>query len=287
MTAQITEEQQANLFNEVETAQTGLGTRTTWTGVLSLQIPSLGLTSEYHLRAGKAKGNAPEVDVRHIDKTTGQQCESKEVVRLYRYQLNPDNTRTPPVELSYEEAKAKVRYDDDGEWLVSAKQERRYFDSVALAKGSWTEIPLANVADIQDGEEVSPFERTNRLEIGPEDFVPLARATEYASNGTYMLGANIDKKVKEQSGRVRDLARTLLEKQVALLTGFVWKKGYKFYTTLIFPYEEPKSGKLWLLMRTTDGILRFDPAWTLEDTKPEEATIAAPTAKKPRMVLTK
>jgi hypothetical protein len=100
-----------------------------------------------------------------------------------------------------------------------------------------------------------------------------------------MFGA--DPKAKEQSGKVRDLARMLMEKQVALVVGFVFRKGYNFYTSLVTGYEEPKSGKLWLLLMTTEGLRTLDPSWALEDTRPEEAVMAAPTARKPKVVLAK
>jgi hypothetical protein len=306
MTALIAAEQQAqaSLFDEVKTAQEGLGTRSMWTGVLSLQIPALGLTSEYHLRFGKAKGNAEKVTVDHVSRVTGRPCISKEVARLYRYRegspevmdvttakdgalgVGPKGIHQDLKPITYDEAKAKVRYDaPDGPWLISAKSEKRFFDAEGVRQGKWEEVPESEVADFQDGGEVSPFEATKRLEVGPEDYVPLARVTEYAVTGVYMFGA--DPKAKEQSGKVRYLARVLMEKQVALVVGFVFRKGYNFYTSLVTGYEEPKSGKLWLLLMTTEGLRTLDPSWALEDTRPEEAVMAAPTARKPKVVLAK
>jgi hypothetical protein len=279
------------LFDEVEAAADavpGAITKTSWTGVLDIKVP--GLESEYHLKCGKSKGNAEKVGVRRVDRTTGKEVESKEVVRLYRYTEDPTtHERTEQIEVPYDEAKAKIRFaGEGGPWLISARAEKRFFDREALATGKgWLEIPAANVADRQGEEEVSPFTRTTRIEVGPEDFVPLSRVPEYAMKEVYQLGANLDKKVREQSGRVLLLARKLMEKQVALLGPFVWKEGYSFYTAVIFPYEEPRSGKLWLLMATTEGIRQFDPLWALQDSKPEEKTVAAPMARKPTVRLSK
>ena len=92
----------------------------------------------------------------------------------------PEGKRSDPIEVSYEETKEKLRYPStDGlEWLNSARKESRFFDSARLEKGEWVEVPRERVVDKQDEEQVEPFDRTSRIEIGEENFVPLAEGRQ-------------------------------------------------------------------------------------------------------------
>src|SRR5207244_7960562 len=93
---------------------------------------------------------------------------------------------------------------------------------------------------------------------------PLERMSEYKCKEVYQRGPDIDKKVKETGSRVKQLARYLLEKQTALVSFFSWGRGYQFYTSVIYPYER-KDGRLWLLMGLSEGVLKLDDAWALEE----------------------
>lgn len=278
------------VLKEAEKASEGKQTRTAWTGVLSINVPTMNLNNiEYHVKAGKVKGDMPELVIKKIDKTTGREVVSKEVVRLYRYKENEQGERAGLQEVSYDEGKQKVRFIDSPtgelqnteEWNVSAKLERRFFDKELLeVKGLWEEITADRITDKQDGEEVAPFDRTQRLDVEETNIVQLSRVNEYKFHDLYMIVANL--KEKEQSSRVKDLARYLLEKQVGLLCFFSWGlKGYKYYTTVIYPYERAIDGKLWLCMGLSEGILQFDPIWSLEAAKETEA-VPVPTIARPK-----
>jgi hypothetical protein len=98
----------------------------------------------------------------------------------------------------------------------------------------------------------------------------------------------VDKKVRETSARIRKLARYLLEKQTALVSFFSWGRSYQYYTAVIYPYER-KDGRLWLLMGLSEGILKLDDAWALEE-KPREKEKLAPVPvarKKPKVNISK
>ena len=277
-------------LKEAEKASEGKQTRTAWTGVLSVNVPNLNLNNiEYHVKAGKVKGDMPELVIKKIDKETGKEVVSKEVVRLYRYREDAQGQRSDVQEVSYDEGKEKVRFIDSPtgelqnteEWKVSAKLERRFFDKELLeVKGLWEEITADRVVEKQDGEEVAPFDRTQRLEVEETNVVQLSRVNEYKFHDLYMIVANL--KEKEQSSRVKDLARYLLDKQVGLLCFFSWGlKGYKYYTTVIYPYERAIDGKLWLCMGLSEGILQFDPIWSLEAARETEA-VPVPTIQRPK-----
>jgi hypothetical protein len=240
------------LSAEVEkAAEGGSKTRASWSGILSINLPALNLGSvEYHLRAGKAKGDQQEIRVKHIDKTTGREVVSKEGARLYRYTEDSEGKRSNLEEVSYAEAKEKVRFlsTDGQEWKISVRTEKRFFDRELLEKGEWKEIPLSQVVDVQDDSDtVEPFDRTQRIEVTEEGFVPIERLAEYKVKEVYMLCPNTDKKVNEDPLRVNELARMLLDKQVALVAFFSWGRGYNYFTAVIHPYER-KDGKAWLLM---------------------------------------
>jgi hypothetical protein len=84
-----------NIFSEVEKQADAAETaRASWRGVLSLNIPTLGLGAvEYHLRAAKAHGDLKPVNVVKLDKKTGKEVVSREVPRMYRYREGPDGER--------------------------------------------------------------------------------------------------------------------------------------------------------------------------------------------------
>lgn len=265
-----------DLFSQVEASMHPSSSfakpaRASWRGTLSLNLPSLGLGSvEYHLRAAKVHGDLKQVEFHRVETETGKEVVTREVPKLYRYKLGPDGERQEYQEIPYEETREKVRYDD---YHVTAKNERRYFLKDELeSEGKWVEVPPSKVADKQteDDEEIQQFERTTKIQVEQDGFVPRERLTEYKFKDFYLLSADTDKKVRESTERVRQLARHLLEKQSALVAFFSWGTGYQYYTAVIFPYERSSDGKLWLLMGLSEGVLQFDEAWSLE-AKPEVA----------------
>ncbi|HYR03922.1 MAG TPA: hypothetical protein VEO75_00925 [Nitrososphaerales archaeon] len=277
-----------NIFSEVEKqADAAEAARASWRGVLSLNIPTLGLGAvEYHLRAAKAHGDLKPVVVVKLDKKTGKEVVSREVPRMYRYKEGPDGERLDVMEIGFEEAKKKVRF--DGKYLVSVKNEKRFFLKHELEmSGTWIEVPVDRIVDKQDGEEIEPFERTTRVEVDKDGFVPIERLEEYKFKEVYQLSPDTDKKVKETTARVKQLARYLLEKHTALVAFFSWGRGYQFYTAVVYPYER-KDGKLWLLMGMSEGILKLDTAWALEAEEEGEGLPPVPTAKrKPKVTISK
>jgi hypothetical protein len=277
-----------NIFSEVEKQADAAETaRASWRGVLSLNIPTLGLGAvEYHLRAAKAHGDLKPVNVVKLDKKTGKEVVSREVPRMYRYREGPDGERLDVAEIGFEEAKKKVRF--DGKYMVSVKNEKRFFLKHELEmSGTWIEVPVDRIIDKQDGEEIEPFERTTRVEVDKDGFVPIERLEEYKFKEVYQLSPDTDKKVKETTARVKQLARYLLEKHTALVAFFSWGRGYQFYTAVVYPYER-KDGKLWLLMGMSEGILKLDTAWALEAEEEGEGLPPVPTAKrKPKVTISK
>jgi len=277
-----------SIFTEVEKqAESAAAARASWRGVLSLDIPTLGLGAvEYHLRAAKAHGDLQPVNFVKIDKETGKEVVSREVARLYSYRQGPSGERLDVQEIPPEEVKKNVRYKRD--FLVYARNEKRYFLKYELEiSGQWIEVPLSRTVDKQDGEEVEPFDRTTRIQVESDGFVPLERISEYKFKEVYQLAPDTDKKVKETGSRVKQLARYLLEKQTALVAFFSWGRGYHFYTSVIYPYER-KDGRLWLLMGLSEGILKLDDTWALEEEKGAVSLPSVPVAKKkPKVTISK
>lgn len=278
-----------NIFSEVEKqAESATAARASWRGVLAIDIPAIGLGSvEYHLRAAKAHGNLQPVNFIKVDKKTGKEVVSREVPVMYRYREGPSGERLDVQEITRDEAKKHVRYDDD--FLISVRTEKRYFLKQELElSGKWVEVPVNRIMDKQDGEEIEPFDRTQRVEVDKDGFVSLERLPEYKFKEVYQLGADTDKKVKETTGRVRQLARYLLEKHTALVAFFSWGRGYQFYTSVIYPYER-KDGRLWLLMGMSEGVLVLDDAWALQEEETGESLSAVPVAKKkkPKVAIAK
>ena len=277
-----------DIFSEVEKqAENAAASRASWRGVLSLDIPTLGLGAvEYHLRAAKAHGDLQPVKYVKLDKKTGKEVVSREVPRIYRYKEGPSGERLDMQEVSPEEAKKFVRY--KGEFPIAVRTEKRYFLKYELEfEGKWIEIPLSRTVDKQEREEVEPFDRTTRIEVEKDGFVPLDRVPEYKFKEVYQLAPDADKKVGETTSRVTQLARYLTEKDTALVAFFSWGRGYNFYTCVIYPYER-KDGRLWLLMGMSEGILKLDDAWALVEEKGSARLPAVPVAKKkPKVVLSK
>ncbi|HXW37577.1 MAG TPA: Ku protein [Nitrososphaerales archaeon] len=277
-----------DIFSEVEKqADSAAVSRASWRGVLSLDLPTLGLGAvEYHLRAAKAHGDLQRVSVTKLDKKTGKEVVSREVPRIYRYKEGPNGERLDLQEVTPEEAKKYLRY--KGEYPVTVRTEKRYFLKYELEfTGKWIEVPLDQTTDKQDGEEVEPFERTTRVEVEKDGFVPLERVSEYKFKEVYQLAPDTDKKVGETNSRVTQLARYLIEKDTALVAFFSWGRGYNFYTCVIYPYER-KDGRLWLLMGMSEGILKLDDAWALQEEKVKAKLPEVPVArKKPKVVLSK
>ena len=252
-----------------------------------MDIPTLGLGAvEYHMRAAKAHGDLQAVKVVKLDKKTGKEVVSREVPRIYRYKEGPNKERLDVEEVPPEEVKKFVRY--KGGFPIFAKTERRYFLKYELEfTGKWIEVPLDQTMDKQDAEEVEPFERTTRIQVEKDGFVPLKRVGEYKFKEVYQLAPDTDKKVSETNSRVTQLARYLTEKDMALVAFFSWGRGYNFYTCVIYPYER-KDGRLWLLMGMSEGILKLDDAWALVEEKGASRLPAVPVArKKPKAVISK
>jgi hypothetical protein len=278
-----------DIFSEVEKqAESAATARASWRGVLSLDIPTLGLGAvEYHLRAAKAHGDLKPVNFVKVDKETGKEVISREVPRIYRYKPGPSGERLEIQEVSIDEAKKKIRY--DGEFPIFVRNEKRFFLRYELEiEGQWIEIPASQVVDKQDGEEIEPFDRTTRIQVESDGFVPLERLAEYKFKEVYQLAPDPDKKVKETTSRIKQLARYLLEKQTALVSFFSWGRGYQFYTSVIYPYER-KDGRMWLLMGLSEGILKLDDAWALEEQETAERLPPVPVAKKkkPKVAISK
>lgn len=239
--------------------------RTTWRGVLSLSMPTLGLGSvQYHLKAAKAHGNLKPVDFVRVDTETGKEVVTHDVPKFYHYSQGPGGERQNYSEIPNDEVRSNVKYNGD---QVTAKNEKRFFlkDDLEVS-GKWVEVPPQRVVDKQDGEEIRPFDRTTTIEVDSDGFVPLERITEYKFKEIYQLTADTEKKVREDPARVRQLARHLLEKTTALVSFFSWGRGYQYYTAVIFPYERRSDGKLWLLMGMSEGVLQLDDNWSLQET---------------------
>ncbi len=277
-----------DIFEEVEKqAESAAVSRASWRGVLSLNIPTLGLGAvEYHLRAAKAHGDLQSVKVVKLDKKTGKEVVSREVPRIYRYKEGPSGERLDVQEVTPEEAKKFVRY--KGDFPITVRTEKRYFLKYELEfTGKWIEVPLDQTVDKQEGEEVEPYARTTKVEVEPDGFVPLERVSEYKFKEVYQLAPDTDKKVGETASRVTKLARYLIEKDMALVAFFSWGRGYNFYTCVVYPYER-KDGRLWLLMGMSEGVLKLDDAWALVEEKGAEKLPAVPVArKKAKFVLSK
>ena len=279
---------QSDIFSEVEKqADSAQASRASWRGVLSLDLPTLGWGEvEYHLKAAKAHGDLQPVKFQKIDKATGKEVVSREVPRLYRYSLGPNGEKIDFTEISQEEAKEKVRY--AGEFPVSVRNEKRFFlkDELELS-GRWLEVPPSQIEDKQEGEQIEPFDRTTRIQVDSDGYVPLDRLAEYKFKEVYQLSPDTDKKVHETSSRIKKLAMNLMEKQTALVAFFSWGRGYVYYTAVIYPYER-KDGRLWLLMGLSEGILKLDDAWSLQDIEEEESLPPVPVArKKPKVLISK
>ena len=272
--------------------------RASWSGVLRINQPDIGVIEDYRLKGAKVATDKRELKIvkrqvkRETDPATGQvrivpgpKVVSKKVMRYYRYRELPNGEREDIKEVPYEEAKKFIRYEDpqggDEEFKVTVKYEERLFVSDEQGNALFDrEVPPSEVLEYQeieeDGktseEEVSPFDRTEVVEV--EGYVPLERIQEYLFKSIYQLKPNTEKKVGETSERVLKLARFLLDKQVALLAFFSFGRGYEFYTALVFPYERRKDGRLWLLIGMAEGILLPDSTWALQ--AEEKQAVPAP-----------
>jgi hypothetical protein len=280
---------QTDVFAEVEKAQVKSTTRASWRGILSLNVPELGLGPlQYHLRAAKVHGDQKKVEFKKVDKESGREVIAKDVPKLFAYRLGPNGERLDVKEIPYDEVKDKVRLDN--EYLVYAKTERRYFlkDDLEI-NGKFAELPVNQVVDKQDDEAIEPFDRTTEIEVAEDAYVSLERVPEYSFKEVYMLAPDPDKKVKESMNRVTKLARHLLEKQTALVAFFSWGRGYQYYTAVIYPYER-KEGRLWLLMGMSEGILQLDSGSSIEEAPVKNEESPVPTivvARKPKVNISK
>jgi hypothetical protein len=286
---------QSDIFSEVEKVSTSSKTasRASWRGVLSLNVPELGLGSvQYHLRAAKVHGDQKAIQYVKIDKETGKEVVAKEAPQLFSYTPAPAGERTNIKEIPITEVKEKVKFENNEP--VFAKIEKQYFLKEDLeATGKWTPVPASQVVDrqVEDGEIIEPFDRTTDIEVAKDGYVSMERVSEYRFKEVYMLAPDTDKKVKESNERVLKLARDLMEKNIGLVGFFSWGRGYQYYTAVIYPYERRSDGQLWLLMAMSEGVLQFDTAWSLVGKpEPEEEARPVPTVtarKKPAVSISK
>src|ERR1700683_1651014 len=164
---------ETDIFAEVEKNQTKSTTRASWRGVLSLNLPQLGLGSmQYHLRAAKIHGDQKKVEYKRVDKESGKEVIAKDVSKLFAYHLGPNGERIDVKEIQYEEVKDLVHYGN--EYLIYAKSERRFFlrDDLELY-GKYTELPITQVIDKQNDEPVEPFDRTTEIDVSEDAYVSL------------------------------------------------------------------------------------------------------------------
>ncbi len=285
---------QNDIFAEVDrvAASQKTATKASWRGVLSLNLPEIGFGSvQYHLRAGKIHGDQKKVEFVKIDKETGKEVISKEAPQLFSYRAGASGERLDVAPIPLNEIKDTVRTANDEH--VFAKNERQYFlKEEHDISGKWIPVKAENVVDrqVEDGQIIEPFERTTDIEVTQEEYVSLERIMEYKFKEVYMLAADTDKKVKESPDRVLQLARHLLDKEIALVSFFSWGRGYQYYTAVIYPYERKSDGEMWLLMAMSEGVLQFDTSWALKNVQPEEIAAPVPTvtaAKKPKVSISK
>lgn len=288
---------QSDIFAEVEKAasESKTAARASWRGVLSLDIKQLGLGSvQYHLKAAKVHGDQKPVQYVKIDKETGKEVFSKEAPQLYSYQPSSTGERTDVKQIPLNDVKEKVKYENNAS--VFARTERQYFLKDDLdTSGKYTPVPASQVVDrqVEDGQIIEPFERTTTIEVAEDGYVSLERTSEYRFKEVYMLAADTDKKVKESPERVLQLARHLLDKQIAVVAFFSWGRGYQYYTAVIYPYERKSDGEMWLLMAMSEGVLQFDSSWALNAKSQQNAEISPPVptvsaaARKPKVSISK
>lgn len=244
----------SEIFNEVEkSAKTGgTGKRAMWSGTMTISDPALiGETSSlaltFSLKMAKTDSDQAPITIKKVDRRTGQELITKEVVISQEGQINLK---------SHVERRSFTKDKFDPESLESGKNS---FLPELVEKGFVEDVPAEHVAMIQDGQEVSQFDRVKEISI--EGAVHLSRLSEYKIKEYYMMKPD-DK--HEKAGRVSKLARTLLERQVALKAFFSWGRGFSYYTAVIFPYERKEDGRLWLVMGLAEGRTTFDEAWSLE-----------------------
>ena len=117
---------QSDIFAEVEKQAKAAPARASWRGVLSLNVPTLGLRSvQYHLRAAKAHGDQQPVSFVKVDRETNQQVVARDVPKLFSYKLGPNGERMDVTEIPYEDVKDKVKFDDS--YQVFAKNEKQNY----------------------------------------------------------------------------------------------------------------------------------------------------------------
>jgi len=262
--------------------------RASWTGTLKISIANFGLGAvQYNLRAGKAHGDLKPIKVVKVDSETGRKVVSK------RYAAIP----APTTVLPQSQAQApSINPSSIPAQQVTylAPQDHFFFEDEFLAGNLSNEISSARIQERQEtenGELIEAFDRTKSIEVEPDGFVDLARIPEYKFKEIYMLGANEDKKVREDNSRVIQLARFLLDKNTALVAFFSWGRGYQYYTAVIHPYER-KDGKLWLLMGLSEGKLELSDTWALKQKESllvtvDEVPVVKPKASKPKVSISK
>ncbi|MDA4130245.1 MAG: hypothetical protein OK457_05705 [Thaumarchaeota archaeon] len=287
---------QNDIFAEVEKAAASADAKVakvSWRGVLSLNVAEIGLGSvQYHLRAAKVHGDQKKVEFVKIDRESGKEVISKEAPQLFSYRPGASGERLDVAPIPANEVKETVRTANDE--MIFARTEKQYFLKEDLdSNGKWTPVPASQVIDrqVEDGQIIEPFDRTTDIQIEKEGYVSLERISEYRFKEVYMLAADTDKKVKESHDRVLQLARHLLDKQIALVGFFSWGRGYQYYTAVIYPYERKSDGEMWLVMGMSEGVLQFDKAWALvQNAEPEEEATPVPTVtarKKPKVRISK
>jgi len=258
----------SELFEEVESVakKGGTGKRASWKGALTIADPALigeasvgGLALTFALKAAKTDSDQERLVLKSIDRQTGQEVITKEVV------VNQDGN----IDLKSHMERRSFTADKFDPKTLHA--ENTFLPELYLA-GTAESVPKENVVTKQGEEEVVMFERVKNLEI--EGAVHLGRLSEYKFKELYMLKP--DSEAHETPERIRKFARTLLERQLALKCFFSWGRGFAFYSAIIYPYERSEDGRLWLILGLAEGRTTYDEAWSLAQGKTEKQVEPVP-----------
>ena len=97
-------------------------------------------------------GDLAPVKFVKIDNISGKEVVSREVPKMYRYKLGPNNERIDVEEIPQDQVQEHVSFDE--EYHVFAKNERRYFLKDELeVSGKWIEVPVAQVLTNRQTEQ--------------------------------------------------------------------------------------------------------------------------------------
>jgi len=254
--------------------------RASWRGTLAINVPVLGLSSmDYHLKGAKAHTDQKPVKVVKVDSETNQLVVIKSFATATTTPISPSEPiPANPIIPVYVPA------------------TKHAFLAKEFEEGIMTEIPMERVVEKQEsenGELISPFDRTTRIEVEPDGFVPMERIPEYKFKEIYTLIGDDDKKVREDASRVLKLARYLLEKQTALVAFFSWGRGYQFYTAVLYPYERKVDGRFFFMLGLAEGKLELSAFWSMEEkaripiADVPQVPLSKPKGSKPKVTISK